>query len=56
MWDDLLQSGRPQLIEEAIEPSRASHTAADEVVAVIGSDWSSELPYYAGRHGLILPD
>jgi hypothetical protein len=34
----------------------AEITAADEVVAATGLDWSSELPYYADRRGLILPD
>jgi hypothetical protein len=34
----------------------AKITSEDEVVAATGLDWSGELPYYAGRRGLILPN
>jgi hypothetical protein len=30
-------------------------TSADEVVMILGCDWSSEIPYYSGRRAVTIP-
>lgn len=34
----------------------AKVTRPDEVIAVLGFDWTSEVPFYADRRGLMVPD
>jgi hypothetical protein len=33
-----------------------SHTDPDDVLLVFGADWSSEIPYYATRRAMLVPD
>ncbi len=47
-----LQHGRTMQIADYVE----ANTAENSVVIGFGFDWSSELPYYAHRRGLMLPN
>jgi len=33
-----------------------AHTSPDDVLLVFGADWSSEIPYYATRRAMMVPD
>jgi hypothetical protein len=44
----------PQTIELAA--NARAHTKPDEVLLIFGMDWTSEVPYYAARRAMMVPD
>jgi hypothetical protein len=47
---------RNALAEQRLATAIRDHTGPDDVIVVLGFDWSSEIPYYCHRHALCLPN